>query len=314
MKIVHFSAILLVSLLISLSVNIVSDQSYKSEVVLHPEVSFDPFLNSSIPDWAFAGAYLNYSSSVTTNSISGNDNLSGFTSYTIESVNAANQTVEYNIKSNLGSTGFYTQPGNLYSNFTGVTEFPAFSSTEMTDLKEKIIPPEFLQKQPANSTISVNVSTQATVSVGYGTYKCVKIVVNQFSPVPGFWFNSTDWVSTTSGVLVKSEQTVSHDSSASSIITLSLSSTNIMKRQDTTLLYVLGGAIGSAVIIAAILLFYHGRGDRQKPEQDEESVQRRPKTDSSVADARRQELQSLLDKGLITKDYFEESIERLRGK
>ncbi len=244
------------------------------------------------PNYAFSGAYLNYT---VKESVSG-VNTSSYIRFDVSSVNALNQTFFLTVQYGriLGI------PVHSYSqSFGSPNPLPYVTPRDLNFLFKGHIPSDLHINGVTTSISHENTS----VPSGTGIYRSIELGNSNSNR------GSFIWISRDDGLIVKETSVFPNDT-----FNMTLSSTNVFSHHGsgTTLTTVIIVASIAAVVVAVSLSLYY-RGGVPGKGSEIETTDRMASVPSNVILARMEELKSLLDSGVITEQYYEESIAYLQS-
>lgn len=286
--------------------------AYPRQISKDQFMSYTSNANTTLPAWAFKGAYLNYTASIYQSFNNKSSLQNSYENYSIISVNTSNYTVEFTI-----SDGFpgATPDHHFYSSYTGLILVPASSVSALNQIDSGKYPPA-----PNNLTQNYRINYESvnntTVKVGFGSVSAKELTIHEtFSNLAGNYFYSNTWVDPNTGIYLKTMLEIKQPINELYENT-TLASTNILTKTHQNTYYLLGALAAAIVVIAAIALFVNGRRKSaiNSPKEGDSKTQEHRSGTDSVMEARKQELRSLLDKGLITQEYFDDSVKRLSEK
>lgn len=244
-------------------------------------------LNVKAPIYAFPGAYLNYT--VTENN-SGKVTTS-YVEYSVLSAYSENQSFYY--RTVYGKN--LDLPSTLqYSSFGLPFPFPFYASFFLSELNNSTL--NSLLEIDALSTAILSTHCNITVnSISYST-----IEVGAKSSLYGNFL----WIDNENGMVVKQLSTAPNDT-----FSVSFSHTNIFQKNTGKLtdLLVILGVVSVAIVLAAAAVTYSRRGGVNLDEKEYSMP-------DPVTEARIEELDSMLSKGVISREYHDESVRLLRRK
>lgn len=247
-----------------------------------------------LPSYAFVGAYVNYSV-VKTSGVQYSN-----TSYnmSITSVSRENQTFTFkeNVPTFIGPIGT-TRTYHYTISFSGPVIFPVLSPSELIQLKNGMLPQDVVALSSQG-----NVTPNIVLKLQAGTFNTYRI---------GFYLSGHQdymWVDEQTGLIIKETSTGAVN------LTTSLAATNIIEHSKKSvggLTYLaLGAGIASAIVIAALFLMRFRNGS-----EGEGDVRLRLLQEANMAArTRSEELKEMLERGVIDRDFYEDSISRLNKK
>lgn len=260
---------------------------------------------SSPPAWAFKGAIANYTVVTFENGIS----VYFYQNYTITGLFESNQTYLLSYHENRS----YLPPSVIdgYHSYLGPAGlFPAYNSSELSMLKEGDSPFE-----PAATGISNFTMNRESLTLPSGTYSSYHITYTEILSIPmvvPVKFNTSLWVDTSSGLFLKTDISELSSNASNSYINSSLTYTNIIKPGNQNLLYYAVGIIAAVVAAILIVLYYTGRQrDRSSKKSAPIEQEQPPHRETAAIKARKDELKDLLERGVISQEYYDRSIEVL---
>lgn len=273
----------------------VMDFNYGSEA---PVTSFTP-VRFVVPQWAFAGAYFNFSDIITWR---GQPSFS-YVLFQISAVNIQEQTFVYSSYAGTGRGPRISQEINQTNSFTSPVSFVAFSQEVLKQLENNVTTGFYSQVGMtfANETA---VSTGISISVGAGTFKTIQVSIHK---------NLSYWIDMNTGILVKTTTTIPTGGNNNESVDLTLNATNVVSPAKSLDLYLIILPVIAGIIIVTISarLFRSSSESREKVYGNEEEFAEKTAIDRGVVESRLSELKSLLDKGLISQEYYADSVARL---
>ncbi len=268
--------------------------------------------STSTPPWVSKGAYVNYT--VTMNSIDlkthKRQSSTGFYYEKIFSINRSNSSFTFNLSFSFNLTGNTTYY-NSTSSYLGSPEFPAFTPVQMQDMKSGNY--SAVQNPTGYRVESVSDVNLRIGGADISAYKVSEYLKLNYTTI---YSDFTQWVDKNSGLVVQSSSELIMPGSNFSYQNLTLKATNIINIQEGGNLYLLIGlAIIVAGIITATVFVYRYRFGNEKDDKAEvaEDDQINISGGKSVA-ARMDELKSMLDSGVITEEFYQESLKQLQQK
>lgn len=246
------------------------------------------------PPFAFQGAYANYSIDKSINGVTSHL----YMEVTIVNVNDGNQTFTFReitppLTHSL-NTIVRIPASNYTISFTDPSTFPAVDSSDLYDLAHSTIPAGLLIGA-SNTTVSKNV----TVTVPAGKFSTYRIGYGQ----PGF--SESIWIDIQTGLIVKEAYWNGIEN-----LTSVLSSTNIIPSDSISFsaFYALIPEIAVPIVSLAVVL--HALLSKKRKRK---RIKNQPDTlEINAMNARMDELKSMLDKGIISREYYDESMKRFR--
>lgn len=251
----------------------------------------------NLPQWAFAGAYLNYSVTLNYN---GNQTNS-YDYIKINAVYPENQTFlfsEYSGKINGPRTSLIKNEDESYFY---PTYFTALSQQVLGQLNENVTTGIAIELGLPSTNITV-VGKDLRISVGAGTFNTIEVSYG----------NGRIWIDPNTGIFVKDSFTTSLSTVNVSFVS-TLNSTNIVAHSAPLNLFLIILPIIAGIIVVGVSARLYGASDgrRQEIHGLDHNLKLNAVDNRNAIEARLTELKSMLDNGLITQEYYMESVTRL---
>ncbi|MGB9815928.1 MAG: SHOCT domain-containing protein, partial [Thermoplasmata archaeon] len=230
---------------------------------------------SSVPVWAFNGAYADYLIKMSYNGVS----MSIPVYYNISNVNTATGT--FYVSESYGGDFSYLSGGST-ATFSSPSPFPAVSQSDLAILK--------MGKAPSDMPRAQQVITGVSVSVPAGTFNTIQI---------NYYDGVTIYIEMNSGLLVEASGIPGLIGSGSAI--MELTKTNIPMGTSIWTIVIIVIIVAVIALIAVFIIMKRKTGPKVSKETgiNDNSIEKLIK------------LKDLLDKGLITKEEFEAEKARL---
>ncbi len=249
-----------------------------------------------LPDFAFVGAYVNYTVAMSAGHIYSKSSLN----MSIVSVNRSNQT--FTFRENTPKYLSAADKGktlDLTVSFTGPIIFPVVSGKELSDISRGIFPPDLVGGRAKG-----NISSGVMLHLPAGTFKTYQLELNQSGQLNDIWIDEQTG-------LVVMEKTNENNQN----LTTELAATNILTpspKGDMYILYefgVIASVVSTAVIVSLVI-----RARRDEERVERAYMKRFEPGDDTAAMSRERELKEMLDRGIIDKDFYDESVSRFKKK
>ncbi len=288
-----------------------SGQILKFNFSENPPVKPASVPSIQIPEWAFAGAYFTYSSLSVRSGVKYHMN----TTYYITYLSVTDQTFGFSENNYAVQNVGQNLPviTNKIASYEYASQFPAFSSRTLGQLSNNRTNALSVLLNTGNWSLK---ASRVHVKVGAGSFNTYEFhsTYNLVGRSSSFRVTSaTVWVDMSSGLLVKS--IVNESSTLGKIsTTVQLQSTNAIQSNGFLMIAAFSGAVaaGSITIFLIARAYSPGRSRGGKPRDVDTEIRVTDLERERALDSRLTELRLMLEKGLISEDYYNESINRLK--
>lgn len=273
-----------------------------------------PYSNTiaSKPPWVFVGGYLNYSFA----NSQGNQITSGYNNVTITGVDISNQSFAFTSYRSLNNS----KPVHYNGSASYVHPQYVILASNITDLKifgAGSVPRNYLPINVPNVIYNYSLDLR-TLKVAGHTIQSYVLTVNMNSSHDTinrpYTSSESIWIDQSTGLWVKDDSKYSSTLTGTTNGNVTLVRTNMLHSESKTILPTL--EILVPIMVVAVILSYviYKKRSSKINLNSENGADLMEVALNSAAEKRIQELKSLLDKGVIDKQYFDESVNRLRSK
>ncbi len=290
-------------------------QGYSFEIssarVSEPFSSLSASSGASLPSWLHDGSYLNYSYHSKAMINNNTTFVNGTLNYSITSINVQNEVFNFSVVTTApGRTGS-TIPYSESFNKSG--PFPVLNSSFLNSLKNHLIPKPLI----SGYGVSVNNTSLTSVSISIDSLRVsayeIDILPSGSSNFSQFYLK--EWYDSANGVLLKVNVGYGISPNRDINIVQALSSTNFNLHGESNYLLPLVLIPVIAVVAGTIAFYYYHSRKRHEDPAEEQQVEQPAQPDDRATSARIEELNSLLSQGLISREFYDESVKMLkRGK
>lgn len=257
-----------------------------------PPVSVKGMASIKLPDFAFVGAYANYKiTQFTGRSVLATERID----FRVLDVNKYNETFTFKETYITNGTSGVDIASSVYTvSFVDPTPFFVIFKSDLEGFNHTLVP-SWMQFAKSNVTIRENTS----IRVPAGVFKTYNLAIKEYGSSSHFWVDQQ------SGIIVK--QTTS---SGQSNTTLVLTSTNIISpvHENSVLLQFILESFTISMIIFALILIIR-RPQSNVKDRSVRSIGVHP--DSIPLKSRIDELKSMLNKGVISREFFDQDVSAL---
>ncbi len=269
------------------------------------------------PEWASVGVFANYSLAQYSSSYVSDTFQPSWENFTIVSVNLGFGDYEYRVElghpnSVRGAAGQQFNNSSLVLPEAG----PFFVGPQLSAMVNGSAPVptplSIFRETPKVTTVNIKIAGVTVRAYKVQEYVLTNHVNDTF----------TVWIGQKSGILLKENYSqINTQTSATLSAVTTLTSSNIVKNDVSsgTLLYYIIGVIAVVVALLSFMMMRRSRGEspntraRMQPSRTEQGTVAGKAAESRVVQARLEELKSMLDHGIITQEYYDETVRNLKG-
>lgn len=259
-----------------------------------PPIDVNDMASIKLPNFAFVGAYADYRiTQYTGSSVLAVERID----FKVLDVNKYNETFTFKETYITNGTSGTDIASSVYTaSFVDPTPFFVIFKSDLVGFNHTLVP-SWMKFANSNVTIHQNTS----IRVPAGVFKTYNLAIRQFGASSHFWVDQQ------SGLIVK--QTTS---SGPSNTTLVLISTNIMKPVpvNSLLLQIILVSFAVSMVILTLII-----GIRRPQNSDKDRIVRNVTVHSESVpfESRIDELKSMLNKGVISREFFDQDVATLNS-